>query len=274
MRLSIESKARLALAAVVFLFGVAGLIWYFVASSRYATYQIPTQESVSGLIVDAPVEFHGVEVGKVKSIELTSPHSVRILIDVKKETPITSATIATIIARGLASRGFMGYVYISLEDVGTNSQPLAASPGNPFPIIRTNPSRSVNLDTTISQVNENVQLMTELLRTTLDKQTLTSLKESVQNLQQIAQTLAANNQKLGAIILNTEQASNQFKPLLKSSNDSVKALQTQILPESYKALAEMDALSKSLNSIAARISRDPSILIRGSTSPPGPGETK
>src|SRR5271169_2037356 len=231
MKISIENRARLAFAIVV-LFGiVAGLIWYFLTANQYATYQIRTQDSVSGLIFDAPVEFHGVEVGSVKRIELTDSHSVDILLSIRKEVSITAATVATVTSRGLATRGFTGYVYVSLEDSGTDSSPLVAPPGSPFPFIHIAPSRSVNLDTAISQVNENVQSLTELLRSVLDKNTITSFRQSVDNLQQVTGMLEENNKKLRSIILNTEQASNQFGPLLESGNNTVKTLQFQILPE-------------------------------------------
>jgi phospholipid/cholesterol/gamma-HCH transport system substrate-binding protein len=275
MKINIENRARLTFAIVILLGAVAGLAWYFLASSQYTTYQIRTHDLVSGLIADAPVEFHGVQVGKVKRVELTDAQSVSILLSVKKEAPVTTATVATITARGLASRGFTGYVYVSLEDVGTDVRPLTASPGNPFPLIHNAPSRSVNLDTAISQLNENVQFITELLQSVLDKKTVASLKESVDGLQQVTRTLAANNEKLGSIILNTERASNQLTPLLESSNDAVKALQTQVLPEAYKALTNLDSASRSLSGVATKIDRDPSILIRGiGAPPPGPGETK
>jgi phospholipid/cholesterol/gamma-HCH transport system substrate-binding protein len=120
-----------------------------------------------------------------------------------------------------------------------------------------------------------VQVLSDLLQSVLDRKTIASLKQSVDGLQQITQTLAANNAKLGTIISNTERASSQFKPLLESSNDTVKALQTQILPGAYKTLANLERLTNTLNGAATKISRDPSVLLRGSAaSPPGPGETK
>ena len=104
MKISIENRARLAFAAVVVVALVTVLIVYLYTSSRYTTYQIVTQDSVSGLIADSPVEFHGVEVGKVRSVELSAPHSVTILLDIRKEVPVTTATVATITSRGLATR--------------------------------------------------------------------------------------------------------------------------------------------------------------------------
>jgi phospholipid/cholesterol/gamma-HCH transport system substrate-binding protein len=133
----------------------------------------------------------------------------------------------------------------------------------------------VNLDTAISQVNDNMQHMTELIRSVLDKETITSLKQSVDGLRQVTGMLAQNNGKLSAIISNTEQASNQFKPLLESGNDTVRALQIQVLPEAYRVLSDLERLSGSLNGMATKINRDPSLILRGSAPPaPGPGETK
>lgn len=275
MTMSIENRARLAFAIVV-LFGMAAAIgWYALTSSRYAIFQIRTHDSVSGLIVDAPVELHGVEVGKVRNVELVDPRSVSILLDIRKDIPMTMATVATITSRGVATRGFTGYVYISLEDAGTDARPLVAEAGNPYPVIHAAPSRSVNLDTAISQVNDNMQHITELIRSVLDKETITSLKQSVDGLRQVTSMLAQNNGKLHTIISNTEQASSQFKPLLQSGNDTVRALQTQVLPEAYRVLSDLERLSDSLNGVATKINRNPSVILRGSAPPPpGPGETK
>jgi hypothetical protein len=55
----------------------------------------------------------------------------------------------------------------------------------------------------------------------------------------------------------------------------VGTIQTQILPQVTKALADLDTLSKSFGDLANTINRDPSVLIRGKTpARPGPGEQK
>ena len=225
MTISTTSRARLAFAATIVAGVIAGAVWYYETSGRFETFQILTEDSVSGLIAGAPVEFHGVDVGRVTEVELTGPSSVRILLDVEKDAPVSRATVATITARGLATRGFTGYVYVLLENTGTDQGPLTAAPGARYPRIPNAPSRSVNLDTAISQVNQNVQSLTELLRTILDEDTIAALQQAVGNLQQVTQVLANNQEKLSAIIANTEQASGRLGPLLDSSSDTVNALQ-------------------------------------------------
>ena len=85
MKMDIDMKARLLFIAFLLVLATGALIWYFLAATHYATYQIYTKDSVSGLIVDAPIEFHGVEVGKVKSVKLLEPQLVGIVLNVEKE---------------------------------------------------------------------------------------------------------------------------------------------------------------------------------------------
>jgi len=129
MKLDADNKARIAFALVLLLGTAAGAAWYLFSSIRYTTYQIQTHDPVSGLIVDAPIEYHGVDVGKVKSVELIDSRSIRVLLSIKNGAPVTAATVATITSRGLATRGFTGYVYVSLEDAGTAFRSLVARPG-------------------------------------------------------------------------------------------------------------------------------------------------
>ena len=91
----------------------------------------------------------------------------------------------------------------------------------------------------------------------------------------VTKVLAENTRKLNTIVANTERASQRFEPLLDSSHDTVRALQTQVLPEAHKTLSNLDQLSNSFAGAATKINRDPSVLIRG-TAPtrPGPGEGK
>ncbi len=297
MESDINTKAWLAFVSFLLAAMIAARGWYVVSVSRDTTYQIATQDPVSGLIADAPVELHGVTVGKVKSARLLDAHSVRILLRIDRSAPITTASVATIASRGLAPRGFTGYVYIAIENTGTDAGPLAKRPGETYPTIPTASTTSMTLDATLNQVTANVQAVTQLLQSTLDKRTVTALKQSADNLRQVTTALAANSKKLNAIVANTESASRRLAPLMDASDDSVKtlqtqilpetqalldsshdtvrAVQTQILPEAHQALSGVDELSSSINDAATRIERNPSIMIRGTAPPPpGPGERK
>jgi phospholipid/cholesterol/gamma-HCH transport system substrate-binding protein len=304
VKLGANTVARLLFAAVLLISIVVVAIWYLRTESQYVTYEIYSDDPVSGLAIDAPVEFHGVDVGKVKAIRLVSPRSVSVVLSIDKNAPVTSASVATITSRGLATRGYTGYVYISLDDVGSDSRPLAVRSREPYPVIRTAPAKVLTLDTSIDQVKDEVQVITGLLQSLLDKKTITSLQKSIDSLQLLTDGLSANAGKLTSIVTNVERASHRFEPLMNSANDTlgqlqtkivpelqqdsidlhallqvshdtVNALQTQILPQARAALVDVDNLSVKMTGVAAKIDRDPSILIRGAAPlPPGPGESK
>jgi phospholipid/cholesterol/gamma-HCH transport system substrate-binding protein len=317
MRTTPENAARLLFIGLVLLGMVGSVGWYRYDAGRYATYRVLTQDPVSGLIPDAPVELHGVEVGRVDRVALVDARTVEIQLRLHRSTPITIGTVATVTSRGLATRGFTGYVYVALEDSGYDTRPLAATAEDSAPPIRSAPSHSVSLDTTINRVREDVQRMSELLGDVLDERTIGSLKQATENMQSVTQTLALNSDRLTAIIANAERlsgamdtrtvrslqqsvanlqaitgtlasnnnrlatimanaetASGQLNPLLQSGHEAVDSLYTKLIPEAYNTLAGLQSLSTSLNNTVSKINRDPSVLLRGRVSPPGPGEAQ
>ena len=235
----VNRRARWLFSGVLALGAIVAASWYLFWSTRYTTYEIVTHDPVSGLIVDSPVEYHGVDVGKVKRVELVDPRTIRILAAIRDDAPVSRATVATITSRGLATRGFTGYVVIALEDRGTGTGPIAAATGR-HPVIPTMPSEVVNLDMAIAQVNANVQQLSDLIRGVLDPKTVASLKESSDGLQKVTKTL-----------------------------------QSQVLPEAYKSMEKLNDVASSLNGFAEKVSKDPSVIVRGPGKQAlGPGEKK
>jgi phospholipid/cholesterol/gamma-HCH transport system substrate-binding protein len=256
MNSSAEAKARWLFTGCLLLAVAGAGAWWLFGSWGYSTYELRTRDAVSGLIPGAPVEFHGVEVGQVRTVQLLEPRLVRVRIAVRREVPVSTATVATITGRGLATRGFTGYVYVSLEEGDATGLPLAAPDGSPYPLLASAPARQVNLDTSISELNQSVQSVNALLQGTLDPRTVASLQQSLTNLEQVTRTLSANNEKLVAIIANTERASQQVQPLLQASNGAARTLQAQVLPQAHATLRRLDALSVEMDAHVGTILRN------------------
>jgi len=272
---AINRKARWLFSGVLALGALVAAGWYLFWSTRYTTYVLNTHDPVSGLIVDSPIEYHGVDVGKVKRVELVDPRSIRIIAAIRDDAPVSRATVATITSRGLATRGFTGYVVIELEDLGSGSGPIVAAAGERYPVIPTQPSKVVNLDLAVAQVTGDVRELNTLVQSVLDQKTVVALKQSIDGLQRVTKTLADNNAKLESIIGAADRAGRELPPLLESSKQTVKMLQTQLLPETYKAMASLEQFTSSLNGFAEKMSKDPSVILRGPGKQAlGPGETK
>jgi phospholipid/cholesterol/gamma-HCH transport system substrate-binding protein len=244
---------------------IMGIIWLSAGFSFqiYKTYKIYMTESVSGLNVDSPVEYNGVNVGNVKSMQISqrNPRLVVLLIDVKRDTPITVTTKATLNVRGLT-----GISYLGLKDSGTNMTPLVAERGQEYPVIKTAPSLFLRLDTALTKLTESLQQMSVSIRNVLDDQNLREIKLTIQNLQRITNNLANNSQHISTILENTAKASLQFKPILNN-------FQMQTMPAANQTISNLDATINNLSQISTEIKQNPSILIRGKQPQPlGPGE--
>ncbi len=261
-------------AFVIFLLSAIGFTIIWLSSGltfvTYSDYLIYSQESVSGLSIDAAVEYNGVNVGSVKSINLNhdNPRLVEVLLSIKKSTPITRGTVAV-----LTSRGITGVAFIALKDSGTDLRPLVAAKGQPYPVIPTSPSLFMRLDIALKRLSENLQTVAESFHSLLDKENLKSIKDILVNIDHITGTVADNSDKLNSLLLNTSKASLQLTPLLQNSNYTLRVISTQTLPATYQLLTNLNDAARTLTEVSAMLKQNPSMLVRGiNPPPPGPGE--
>ena len=251
---------------------ILGIIWLSSGFSleQYKTYLVYIKESVSGLNIDSPVEYNGVDVGAVKKIQLNNknPQLVELLLNIKSNTPITHGTVAT-----LNIRGVTGNTYLALKDKSTDLRPLMTEPGHPYPIIPSAPSLFTRLDTALQQVSENLQKVTASIGGVFDKGNQQSIKATLIHLEKITHSLVNNNQHMINILRNSEKASAQISPLLQSSTQAAKTLELQTLPAAYRLINQLNDTAHSLSQVTHDIKQNPSILIRGQIPIQGPGES-
>jgi len=250
-----------------------GMIWLSSGLShggQYKYYEIFMKESVAGLSIDSVVEFNGVNVGSVKKIEIDShdPRLVLVVLSVLDTTPVSQGTKAT-----LNSKGLTGVAYVALEDDGSNPKPLVKLHSEPYPIINTAPSFFFRIDTGMKKFNENVTKVTTAIQNLLDQENLQSIREILIDMRHVTRTLAGNAEEMQTIIHNTAQASGHFLPVLQGSQEMLRSLNSQIIPEAAKAMSNLDLITTNLSSVSREIKDNPAIVIRGRTEQPlGPGE--
>ena len=253
---------------------ILAILWLSsgLSTQHYSIYRVYMQESVSGLTVDSQVEYNGVNVGAVKSIQLdvNDPHFVDILLSIRTDTPITRGTTAT-----LTTRGVTGLTFMALKDNSTDLRPLKAEPGQEYPIIPTTPSLFMRVDILLNKLANHIQKASEAIQQLLDKDNQASIKATLANLRDVTAVLAVNNEKLGDILVNTANASRRLGPLLQSSQSTMMMLQNQTLPATYRLLSNLNESARNLSLVTSELKQNPSILIRG-TQPRtlGPGEKK
>ena len=98
---------------------VAIAVWFRGQTIAQDSYVLHTRGNVSGLNIQAPVRFRGVEVGKVEAIRFDSddPRVILVEIGVQSGTPLTRGVFGQ-----LAAQGVTGLSYVLLSDDGSSSQ--------------------------------------------------------------------------------------------------------------------------------------------------------
>ena len=102
MNYAIVGAFVVALGAVL----ITGVLWLASGGAlqkKYDLYLAIEEESVSGLNLNAPVKYNGVEVGKVRVIKLdpANPEHVWLILAIERGTPIKVDTVAVLKTQGL-----------------------------------------------------------------------------------------------------------------------------------------------------------------------------
>jgi len=281
--------------------GLLSLAYWLSAGSRDKNnrfYDIYINESVSGLTVQAPVKFNGVDVGFVNDIQLNpkNPQQVRVTISVDPATPVSTSTIAT-----LKSQGITGITYIGLSALTPNAKPLTATEKGHAPVIRAVPSLLVQLDTALRDVTENIQSISRSFRTVFDDENTKAIKSSLDHINAFTLTLANSSENIekslksmDVVLKNSALASKRFPTLVKNLDDltanlnrasedvhstiknsrvMVQTLSTQALPSAVQLIGRLSSVANDLKQISSEVRRDPAVIIRGrQPEPAGPGE--
>jgi phospholipid/cholesterol/gamma-HCH transport system substrate-binding protein len=179
---------------------LGGILWLATGGAfrqKYDLYRAYEDESVSGLNLNAPVKYNGVEVGKVQEIRLdpTNPQRVNLLFAIEAGTPIRVDTVATLKAQGLT-----GIAYFELSG-GTKGAPLLRSTkGSKYPVIRTEPSLSARLENVLTNVLAKLDSTSDNVSSFLSKKNQESFTGALADISAVMNTLAARKGTIDAAL--------------------------------------------------------------------------
>jgi phospholipid/cholesterol/gamma-HCH transport system substrate-binding protein len=287
---------------------VAAILWLAAGGDvhhKMDLYQSLSSESVSGLNVNAPVKYRGVDVGKVKAIRLVpeNPQLVQLVYAIERGTPIKTDTVATLTTQGLTGIGF-----IELSGGSEGAPPLVAKVPGEVPLITTKPSLSARLEQVLTRVLGSVDKTSHTLDGVFTDQNKQALSASLANIAVVTQTLADRKGSIDAALKNADRtmasaaqvsarmdatlaridkAADAFDAMSKrvdqtaaGANQTVTAIGSdvqrftdQTVPQLENLMNELSVLSGSLRRLSEQTERNPKSLIFGKTPvTKGPGE--
>lgn len=303
-----EEKVNFALVGIfVVVLSIAllgGVLWFSSGKSygtAYDIYLTYMKESVSGLNLNSPVRYRGVEVGRVRKISLApgNVEQVQLTLEVEHGTPIKTDTLAV-----LQSHGITGIAYVELTGGTRESSLLQKQPGEDYPVIKTEPSLMRRLDTSISSLLINLNRAAENLNSVLDERNQHAIKKILADLETVAHTLSTRSP---AIDDGLRDAAHTFKNAARVSDDlpmlvqrvqgsadafgrmsdrwdlaGTRAINTldstqqftrETLPEFHRMVLELRELTESLRRVSDQLEQNPSVLLYGKPKAKnGPGE--
>lgn len=289
---------------------IVGSIWLSTGGAfqkKYDLYLAFVNESVSGLNLNAPVKYSGVEIGKVREIRLnpSNPNQVQLTLAIERGTPIKVDTVAMLKAQGLT-----GIAFIELTGGVATSLPLRATVNGEYPVIHTKPSLSTHLEKVLTTILAKLDSTSTNVNAILGVENQAAIKSALADIAAVAHTLETHKDALDAGIVsaartfdNSARVTAQLGPVIdrisrsadaleKMGNETalasastrktadaigadMKHLTAETLPDVERLLGEISVLTTSLRRLSEQAERNPSGFIFGhKPMPTGPGESK
>lgn len=287
---------------------IAGVLWLAAGvGSREKTlpYRTVMTESVSGLNLNAPVKYLGVDVGKVHTIRIDPQNSRQVILDlqINTGTPVKQDSEAV-----LKTQGLTGIAYLEISGGTAGSAALLVQADGPPALIRSRPSLSARLENVLAGVLQSMDRVSTTLADVFDDPTRKALKQTVADTATVARALAAQEAAIGQGLQDgartvklTARAARELEPALARISASAKSVQamadetrltsqrvglaadnaasgvqqlrSETLPELDRLIDELNAVAATVRRLGEQTERSPNSLLTGAPQrPDGPGE--
>lgn len=300
-----EKKGPYFIVGLFVMLGMIGLIGFAlwlggsIDTRHYKHYTIHFTDSVSGLKDGAAVQYRGVDVGKVITVELAKGkrNLIRVNIEIDPSVPVGAGTVAQ-----LEVLGITGLVFISLSTDASDETGPRIVEGERYPVIEGRGTQLSKLLSDIPAITRRIAETTERVNRLFDDASIVKLQATIDNMENLTRDMngllsAENVAAAGMVLENTSAAMQNISTLSVESqelvarlkktadsidgaaaalNDMVRTSAPNISRFSNEGLRDIEQTSKAARKMADRIRTtvddigdDPSQIIF----PPPPGGT-
>jgi phospholipid/cholesterol/gamma-HCH transport system substrate-binding protein len=241
-------------AFVILVTVMAGLFVYWYSEGRdrrsYVPYEIYFPGSVTGLSEGGSVRYLGVEVGKIRRIQLDprSADRVQVVVEIDQSTPVSDRTTAELSMLSIAT----GLLYIDLRQNTGNREVLPRVASEKYPVIDTVRS---NFDTFLASLPElagSAAVLLERAQEIFSPSNSAALADMVQNLHQASERLPDTMQNLDKLLQELDLTSTQVRKLVGSLQQNTSELGPsirQITERLNTTAANLEKTSAGINSL-------------------------
>ncbi len=226
-----ETRAGYMLVGTFVLLSLAGILGFFLwlAKSdldyKVNLYTIYFPGSVTGLTVGGPVNYLGVPVGTIKSIELDTNNleRVNVTVAIKVSIPIKEDAYASLELQGLT-----GYKFVQLYGGNKESVLLKIKPGQKYPVIPSRYSGVEEIMTTLPRLVNKLTNFVDRINATFNEENRRRLADTLKNIDIVSQKLAESSEPFKGLILDSRKAMQTFNKELEILGRSTEKTLTKV----------------------------------------------
>jgi len=241
-----ETKANYVLIGAFTIITAVLLLLFALWAANYSSeknwqqYQVIFTEPVTGLTEGSAVQYNGIAVGTVETLNLApkDPRQVVALLKLRADAPVKVDTRAK-----LSITGLTGVPFIQLTGGSPNAPALATGDRDEIPVIRAEASALQNIADTANRL---VSRMDEVL----SEENVKRIADTLQNIESMTGAIAGQREDLRALIVNARQSSEQLAKTLATTNKAVEDIDRELVDKLPGLIAKLDGTLGKLDSAA------------------------
>ncbi|MGY0618367.1 MlaD family protein [Lysobacter sp. A378] len=241
-----ETKANYVLIGAFTIIATLSLLLFALWAAKYSSektwqeYLVIFNEPVTGLSEGSSVQYNGISVGTVEKLSLApdDPRRVRALLRVQANAPVKTDTRAK-----MSMTSLTGSPIIQLTGGDPASARLADVDKSDFPVIQTEASALQNIADTANR-------LVARLDQVLSEENVARVSNSLENIEAMTGSIAAQREDLGALIVNAREASEQLQATLANTNQVVLDVDRELIQKLPQLVDKLDGTLTRLDSAA------------------------
>jgi phospholipid/cholesterol/gamma-HCH transport system substrate-binding protein len=242
-----ETKANYVLIGAFTILTAVLLLLFGLWAAKYSSeknwqqYQVIFTEPVTGLSEGSAVQYNGIAVGTVETLNLApkDPRQVVALLKLKADAPVKVDTRAK-----LSITGLTGVPFIQLTGGSPNAPALASGDRDEIPVIRAEASALQNIADTANRL---VSRMDQVL----SEENVKRIADTLAHLESMTGAIADQREDLRALLINARESSEQLSKTLVTTNRAVEDVDRELVDKLPGLVSKLDATLTNLDSAAS-----------------------
>ena len=212
----------------------------FSAARNWREYMVVFTEPVTGLTEGGSVQYNGLAVGTVESLNLDDNDARRVIarLKLKANTPVKTDTRAK-----LSQQGITGVPFIQLTGGSPDAPALHPAADGRLPVIRTEPSALQNIADTANR-------LVARLDQVLSEDNIRRISQTLEHLEQASGSIAGRREEIGELIVNARDATATLKATLAHADGAVQGIDRNFVQRLPALLDKLDAVVVKLDATA------------------------